>query len=63
MNKPKPPIGIEPEWYWKEERYGRLAEAIKRYVDSGSHKIPPDWIDEYNRLCVEINERLSGGAR
>jgi hypothetical protein len=56
----KPPIGIMPEWMWKEVRYGDLADAIKRYVDSGSHQVPNEWIEEYNRLCKEINNRLSG---
>jgi hypothetical protein len=58
--KMKPPIGVMPEWMWREARYGDLADAIKRRVDSGSYPVLIEWIEEYNRLCKEINERLSG---
>jgi hypothetical protein len=54
----KPPIGIMPEWMYKESRYGDLADAIKRYVDSGSYPIPIEWAEEYNRLNKEIMERF-----
>jgi hypothetical protein len=41
----KPPIGIMPEWLWREKRLKELREAIKRYCDA---KIPVglDWIIE-----------------
>jgi hypothetical protein len=53
--KTKPPIGIEPEWYWKAVRCGNLSDAIKRYLDSATHAVPIKWVEEYNRLCEEMN--------
>jgi hypothetical protein len=52
------PIGVMPNWMWKESRYADLADAIRRYVDSGTQQIPIEWIEEYNKLAKEINERL-----
>ena len=41
----KPPIGIIPEWLWKEQRELELDGAIKRYRDAFK-PIPEEWIDE-----------------
>ncbi|MBK7883585.1 MAG: hypothetical protein IPJ81_07100 [Chitinophagaceae bacterium] len=49
----KPPIGILPEYFWKDQRFKDLCEAIKRYWDGG-YKIPVEWIEEYNRLIIEL---------
>lgn len=33
--KPKPPLGIDPEYLWKDRRIEALSEAIDRYVCGG----------------------------
>lgn len=52
----KPPIGIIPEWLWKERRLKEIREAIKRYVDA---KLPVglDWIVEEYTLREWIEYR------
>lgn len=44
-----PPIGLKPEWLWKEERRKEIVGAISRYLESGM-KVPDEWINEYNKL-------------
>lgn len=46
----KPPIGIMPEWIWKEHRQGELMKAISRYMEAGL-KVPEQWFQEFNRHC------------
>lgn len=41
----KPPIGIMPEWLWKDQRKNELRQAIKHCLDLKIH-IPIDWIAE-----------------
>lgn len=47
VKQEKPPLGIMPKKTWKQIRYQDVAEAIKRYWDTGK-KIPIEWIEEYN---------------
>ena len=54
--KPKPPLGIMPRYIWNLKRIDDLNNAINRYYESGL-KIPMEWIEEYNDLIVEYNER------
>jgi len=49
----RPPIGIMPEWIWKEERLKEIDTAMSRYVEY--HKnIPEEWLTE----SAEIREWL-----
>lgn len=41
----KPPIGIIPEWLWKEQRLTELRDAIKRYCEA-NEAVPISWIAE-----------------
>lgn len=34
----KPPLGIMPEWLWKEKRIAELRQAMKRRVDVDNHE-------------------------
>jgi hypothetical protein len=54
--KPKPPLGIMPRHIWNMKRIENLNDAINRYYEFGL-KIPIEWIEEYNDLIVEYNER------
>lgn len=45
----KPPIGIIPEWLWKEKRMEELEEAIHRYDFDGKPR-EKEWVDEYSQL-------------
>lgn len=47
------PIGIMPEWLWKQLRYEELEAAMKRYVDA-QMQIPSEWMHEYLRLREEV---------
>lgn len=48
----RPPIGLKPQFVWKEERRCEVKAAIQRYLDAGS-QVPPEWIAEYNELIKE----------
>lgn len=52
----KPPLGIKPEWLWKEERLYELNSAVIRYV-SENMPIPPEWIEEIKSLREWIDKR------
>lgn len=52
----KPPLGIIPEWAWKEQRHKELNDAIHRYIDAGVG-VPINWIAEHYALGMEIQMR------
>lgn len=45
----KPPLGLMPEYVWKEKRVLEILEAIDRYFRE-EMKIPKQWYDELGRL-------------
>lgn len=47
-----PPLGIKPQYLWKEERLTELNEAIARYYFK-QLEIPVEWIMERNELIKE----------
>lgn len=49
-----PPIGIEPEYIWKEKRIIDLIHAISRY-DKALLPIPKNWLKE---LKSHLNETI-----
>lgn len=53
----KPPLGIIPEWLWKEDRYHELSGAINRYREA-MKQIPQEWINEKYELEKFLLERL-----
>lgn len=61
MKREKPPVGIEPEYIWKEKRYEELCKAVGRYVIADI-TIPVEWLIEGKKLlkslreCPEIDE-------
>lgn len=52
----QPPIGVHPEWLWKEQRARALAAAINRYIDEG-FPVPEEWPIELTIRLKEMNER------
>ncbi len=55
----RPPLGIIPEWLWKELRYKELDETMKRYTEA-KIPVPLDWITEHFGLKNEIQSRENG---
>ncbi|MGJ1352370.1 hypothetical protein ACR79P_08385 [Sphingobacterium spiritivorum] len=53
----KPPIGVVPDYIWKEQRIKELSAAIARFLESSYFIISESWIKEYNSLIQERNER------
>lgn len=49
------PIGVTPEWIWRELRVQDLRDAINRYWDAG---LQPDdrWITELNKHLNWLKE-------
>lgn len=52
----KPPLGIMPDYLWKEDRVKELEKAIQRRFSS-FHEIPPEWLTERNELVKQLAER------
>ena len=55
----KPPIGLKPEIFYKEQRLRDLSAAINRYVESGffggDHAVQIGlWCDELSRRLKEF---------
>lgn len=49
----KPPLGIMPEWRWKELRVEELNEAIKRYSEAGL-RAPDEWLRELDNYARSL---------
>jgi hypothetical protein len=49
----RPPIGIEPEFIWKEKRLHALVQAASRYIDAGQ-KVKPKWFSEIHNLISDL---------
>jgi hypothetical protein len=47
------PLGIIPKKIWKEQRLRDLRDAIDRYIEA-NHRVPVEWIKEYNELLEDI---------
>lgn len=46
----KPPLGIIPEWLWKEQRIADLKAAIDRYMEHNDKLVPIAWFSELYAL-------------
>lgn len=55
----RPPLGVMPEWRWKELRLQELNEATERYKDAFK-EIPDEWIEEKYQLQTWLNKRKNG---
>jgi hypothetical protein len=49
----KPPLGIEPEYIWKQKRMFALIECIARYSTSGL-SVNDIWLVELGDLIAEL---------
>lgn len=47
----KPPIGLQPEHLWREQRMYELIACINRYHESG-FPVKPEWLEELRGLLV-----------
>jgi len=65
-NVDKPPIGIVPEKYWIEARFGELSEACNRFMQADK-PIPSEWKDEmirhYRRIKFDDQVGADGWMR
>lgn len=57
--KKKPPLGLTPEFIWKEKRLNDICHAIARYVFAGLAPLP-EWADEGRRLMEELGMNEDG---
>lgn len=72
----EPPLGLMPEWLWKEARIAELKQAIKRKVnDKQAGTVYFDyiieclcdetlmtWVKEYSKLQKEVDLMRDGGS-
>lgn len=54
-----PPLGIQPEWAWREQRAVDIMDGIRRYIE-GCEKIPDEWQSELSQHLDWINNRKRG---
>jgi len=52
----KPPLGLMPEWIWKERRVKEIDEAIKRY-SAAKKAVPISWVAEHQLLKMWLKNR------
>ena len=52
-NIQKPPLGVKPERFWKEDRLKELDRAINDRAGT-AFEIPIEWVVERNQLLVEV---------
>lgn len=64
------PIGIIPEWLWKEQRIKELKAAIKRYLEYDKKQLNLEWVYELSALeawhhawqqDIEEKSKIKGG--
>jgi hypothetical protein len=69
---PKPPLGVMPEWLWREHRIKELVRAMKDNIDYNEMQVSNrfskqfmNYVEEFQRhiafLCVaksEVREQL-----
>jgi hypothetical protein len=53
MNKGKPPLGVVPEKFWKEDRLRELNRAISERIGT-VWDIPLEWVVERNQILKEL---------
>lgn len=53
----KPPLGIEPERFWKETRLNGLEKVICARIGT-EFEIPIEWLIERNLLLLELSNPL-----
>lgn len=56
-NSVRPPLGIIPEWRFRELRIDEIRIAIKRYEEA-NFKIPAEWIDEMSNHLQWLRDYL-----
>jgi len=56
VNAIKLPLGLMPEFIWKEKRVEEIDQAIMRYIKSGK-EVPIEWIREHYMLEVDIKSK------
>jgi hypothetical protein len=56
MNTERPPLGIMPEFMWKEIRLKQIDNAVDRYAAAGK-TIPPEWDKEHEKLSRWLTKR------
>jgi len=59
---PKPPIGIKPEWLWKEERMWALINCLSEHEKSG-FAIQFEWVEELGELIPDFIKRNTKTAK
>ncbi len=58
LENPLVPIGVMPEYIWKEKRIKALYDAISRYREAGFEPLPK-WFDELGRFEIEYESAIS----
>ena len=53
-----PPIGVEPEWMWRESRVAELRAAIQRYLDAGKYRPIAEWARELEQHSEWLDKNL-----
>jgi hypothetical protein len=63
--KKKPPLGLKPDYIWKEERLQEIRDAMGRFnvAHNYSKECPQEWLDEKHELEKWISDRKYNGKR
>ena len=59
----KPPLGIEPDYIWKQKRVMSLIDCISRY-NTANRSVEDQWLHELERLLPEMRRmkpQVGGG--
>ena len=52
--RPKPPLGPEPEWIWREKRMWHLIERLAGYANQTEHAPQEAWLTELRTRIDEV---------
>lgn len=59
---PRPPLGIMPEYIWKQRRMEEVHDAIWRY-NAQEKTVPQEWKDEYSTIRYWLDDWYSHHPR
>lgn len=59
--RPKPPLGPEPEWIWREKRMWHLIERLAGYANQTEHSLQEAWLTELRTRIDEVLRHTDSG--
>jgi hypothetical protein len=54
----RPPLGVMPEWLWREKRMWEIIHALHRHSEA-MHSYPTEWLEELHARVGDVLQHKS----